>query len=161
MSFSAPAALRRAVQLMYVGAGLSAANALVSLTLYDNVRAGIERHNRARPSGRMTRVEIDQAAHTTVTVLAMTAAVSVVVWIIMAVLNRRGRWWARIAATVLTLFCLLQTWSFLTRGHPTVLAGLLSVALAIVAVAATALLWRPENAAHFGQSVPEKSEESA
>lgn len=145
-----PRPLRAAVLLMYVGAALSALNALVSLTLRDHIRAGIAEHARTSPRDRLTPVEIDQAASTTVVVLVVTAVVAAVIWLAMGWLNARGRWWARITATVLALFCLLQTWSFLTRGHPTMLAAAVAILILAVALAAAALLWHPDNRGHFG-----------
>lgn len=144
-----PTPVHRAVLLMLVGAGLSALNALVALTLRDRIRAGIEDHGRKFPRDRLSPVEMDQAATTTMAVLVISGVVATLVWLAMAWLNRRGRWWARIGATVLTLFCVLQTWSFLTRGHPTALAAVLSLLVLGVGLAAAALLWHPDSAEHF------------
>ena len=124
----APRPLRRAVLLMWVGATLSALSALVASTLRDDIRAGLEERGRTHPRERLTAIEVDQATSTMVTVLAVSACVAAVIWLVMAWLNRRGRRWSRIAAPVLAL------------------------AVALVGVAAAALLWHPENAEHFARS---------
>lgn len=148
----APRPLRRAVLLMWVGATLSALSALVASTLRDDIRAGLEERGRTHPRERLTAIEVDQATSTMVTVLAVSACVAAVIWLVMAWLNRRGRRWSRIAATVLALFALLHTWSLLTRGYPSPVATVLALAVALVGVAAAALLWHPENAEHFARS---------
>lgn len=152
---AAPRSVQHAVRLMYVGAGLSALNTWTVLQMRGHIRAAIESRSRTHPKDHLTPAQIDAAATTTITVLVVSAAIGALLWLLMAVFNRQGRWWARIASTVLALLCLLQTWSFLTRGHPTTWAALLAVAIAAVAAASTLLLWQRENSAHFGQSLPD------
>ena len=149
-----PTPVRRAVLMMCVGAALSALDALVALTLRSHIRAGIEENGRTYPRDRLTAVEMDQAATTMVIVLVVSSVVATIIWLAMAWLNRRGRWWARIAATVLTLFCVLQTWSVLTRGYPTVPSAVLSLLVLVVGIAAAALLWHPDNTRHFASPRP-------
>ncbi|GAB3586541.1 hypothetical protein [Calidifontibacter terrae] len=151
-----PRATRYAVLLMFVGCALSLLSAVAAWLSEDHVRAEITRLHSLPGAERMTSAQIAQTASTSVTVLVATALVAAVVWAGMAWVNRQGLWWGRITAIVLTLLCALQSWSFLTRSHPTALTGTLNLLTLAVAIACTALLWRKENSAHFGQSVPDQ-----
>lgn len=149
-----PRPARYAVLLMIAGAVLSLLSAVAAWMSEDHVRTEIARAHR-RGAERMTPDQVSQSASTSVTVLVATALVAAAVWVAMAWVNRRGLWWGRITAVVLTLLCALQSWSFLTRSHPTVLTGTLNLLTLCVAIATTALLWHKDCAAHFGQSVRE------
>ncbi len=153
-----PRPARYAVLLMLVGCALSLLSAVAAWLSEDHVRSEIARSHSRPGADRMTADQVAQSASTSITVLVATALVAAVVWALMAWVNRRGLWWGRITAIVLTLLCVLQSWSFLTRSHPTLLTGALNLLTLAVAVATTALLWHPDNNAHFGQSVPQETE---
>lgn len=153
-----PRPARIAVLLMLIGCGLSLLSAVAAGLSKAHVRAEITRLHRLPGADHVTQDQIAQTTSTTVTVLVTTAVAAAVVWGLMAWVNQRGLWWGRITAVVLTLLCALQSWSFLTRSHPTMLTGTLNVLTLAIALVTTALLWHPDNNTHFGQSLPDEQD---
>jgi hypothetical protein len=87
---------------------------------------------------------------------AITYVILVVIWVLMARMNRSGYNWARILASV---FCAISTYdayslvNSLTAGVTITVAGILyiafTLALWVVGVIAIALIWRSESGAYF------------
>lgn len=86
----------------------------------------------------------------------VTYAVLITIWILMARLNRAGRNWARIAASI---FCAISTYDSYTlinslRGGETItVIGVVYIAFTLLiwllGVLATAMLWRSESSVYF------------
>ena len=87
---------------------------------------------------------------------AITYVILVVIWVLMARMNRSGYNWARILASV---FCAISTYdayslvNSLTAGVTITVAGIVyiavTLALWVVGVIAIALIWRSESSAYF------------
>lgn len=87
---------------------------------------------------------------------AITYLILVVIWVLMARLNRDGRNWARILASV---FCAISTYdaytlvNSLTGGETITVVGVVYIVFTLViwviGVIAIAMLWRSESSAYF------------
>jgi hypothetical protein len=87
---------------------------------------------------------------------AVTYLILVVIWVLMARMNRSGYNWARILASV---FCAISTYdayslvNSLTGGSTITVAGIVyivfTIALWVVGVIAIALVWRSESSAYY------------
>jgi FtsH-binding integral membrane protein len=87
---------------------------------------------------------------------AVTYVILVVIWVLMARMNRAGYNWARILASV---FCAISTYdayslvNSLTGGSTITVAGIVyivfTLALWVVGVIAIALVWRSESSAYY------------
>ncbi|NHN56497.1 hypothetical protein G9U51_11980 [Calidifontibacter sp. DB0510] len=138
-------ALQFALRAMYAGAALSA----LSIPLTFAARGSIAEGIRATATTATQRGAVDDITTGTVGLMVTVAAVSVVLWLVLARLNRRGRWWARIVSTVLAGFAVLQTWSLVTRGHLPWYGIVVQLLIALTGVVAAGWLWHRSNAAHF------------
>ena len=86
----------------------------------------------------------------------ITYLILVVIWVLMARMNRSGYNWARILASV---FCAISTYdayslvNSLTGGSTITVAGIVyivfTLALWVVGVIAIALVWRSESSAYY------------
>jgi hypothetical protein len=91
-----------------------------------------------------------------VVVTVVTYLIVVVIWVLMARMNRSGYNWARILASV---FCAVSTYdayslvNSLTGGSTITVAGIVyivfTLALWVVGVIAIALVWRSESSAYY------------
>jgi hypothetical protein len=80
----------------------------------------------------------------------------VVVWVLMARMNRAGRGWARWVATALAVLSTIDAWSIVNglRGGETITVLeivfiVVTLALWIIGATAAILLWRGESSAYF------------
>jgi hypothetical protein len=94
----------------------------------------------------------------------ITYLILVVIWVLMARLNRAGHGWARILASV---FCAISTYdayslvNSLTGGQTVTVVGVIYIVFTLViwaiGVVAIALLWRSESTAYFRSRAAERS----
>ncbi|MGH8823845.1 MAG: hypothetical protein ACRDVN_05155 [Jiangellaceae bacterium] len=137
-----PSSLLNAVRLMYVGAVLSAIFLIVGLTQGDSLRDQI-----ADSQPELTSDELDAAVAFGTAFAVVIGLISIGLWIWMAVMNRRGRNWARIVATVLGGLNIVFTLIGLTQN-----TGIGTVVNLISIVLAAAILWllyRRESSAYY------------
>lgn len=135
-----PRQLKWAVRLMYLGAILSALGIVRVLAMRGSIEGrilkGLNQQGQAVPAGQVHMISS--------AVLAMSVVfglIAIVLWVLMAILNRRGRQWARIVATVLGALNILSLLSGLTNpaGSPLQL-GLRLLGI-VLAAAILVLLW--------------------
>jgi hypothetical protein len=138
-----PASVLNAVKLMYAGAALSAVSLIIAIATISSVKSAVEANN---PS--LTHSQVNAAADFAVGFLVFFGLIGIGLWVWMAQMNRRGRSWARIVATVFfgldTLFFLLG----LIRPHAT-FSLLISLVIWLVGLGAIILLYRPDAAAYI------------
>ena len=143
-----PGPVRKAVRFMLGGGALTALLGifLVIVTIADK-NALTNSNGKKLSSGEFT----SSVVGTVVTYLIL-----VVIWILMARMNRAGRNWARIIASVL---CAISTYDAyeivhsLTGGVTITVAGIVFIVLTLgqwaVGVVAIAMIWRSESSAYF------------
>ncbi len=137
-----PSSLLTAVRLMYVGAALSAVFLVLGLTQRDSLREQI-----ADSQPELTADELDTAVTVGTAFAVVIGLISIGLWIWMAVMNRKGRSWARIVATVLGGLNIVFTLIGLSQN-----TGIGTVVNLISIVLAAAILWmlyRPDSSAYY------------
>ena len=143
-----PGPVRKAVRFMLAGGALTAVVGIFLLiaTIADK-NALTNSSGKKLSSGEFT---------SNVVSTAITYLILVVIWVLMARMNRSGRNWARILASV---FCAISTYdayslvNSLKGGTTITVAGIvyivLTLALWVVGVIAIALIWRSESSAYY------------
>jgi hypothetical protein len=143
-----PRPVRRAVRLMLGGGALTALIGvfLIIATVADK-NALTDSRGKKLTTGQFTSSIIS----TVIIYLIL-----VVVWVLMARLNRAGRGWARYAATVLAVISTINAYSTingLTGGQTVTVVDVVfivgTLAVWVIGVLAAAMLWRTESSAYF------------
>ena len=144
-----PPSVVMAVRLMYVGAAVSAVSLVVGLATVGSLRTALHRSD---PS--LTPAQLHNLQTVVVVGSVAIGLISILLWVWMALMNKAGKSWARIVATVLfgldTLFLLLGV----ARGGAA--AGtLVSILIWLIGLGATILLWRKDSTEYItAQSAP-------
>jgi hypothetical protein len=143
-----PGPVRKAVRFMLAG---GAATAIVGIFLL--IATIADKNALTDSSGKkLSNSEFTSGVVGTV----ITYVVLVAIWVLMARMNRSGRNWARILASV---FCAISTYdaftlvNSLTGGETITVVGVVYIAFTlliwVIGVLAIALLWRSESSAYF------------
>jgi hypothetical protein len=144
-----PASVVMAVRLMYAGAVVSALSLIVSLATIGSLRTSLRNAN-----PKLTASQLHTLQNGFVVALVVFGLIGIGLWILMALMNKAGRSWARIVASVLfalnTLFLLLG----FTRGG--ISAGsLVGILTWLIGLGAIIYLWRRDSSEYFtGASSP-------
>jgi hypothetical protein len=143
-----PSPVRKAVRFMLGGGALTAVTGIFLLI------ATIADKNALTDSSGKKLSSADFTSNLVGTVI--TYLILVVIWVLMARMNRSGYNWARILASV---FCAISTYdayslvNSLKGGTTITVAGIvyivLTLALWVVGVIAIALIWRSESSAYY------------
>jgi O-antigen/teichoic acid export membrane protein len=137
-----PPGIRNAVNLMYVGAGLSALQILVSFFLIDSFRDQIREDN---PD--FTENEVNSGANISLAFAVVVGLVAIGLWLWMAHENGEGKSWARIVATVFGgLGILGSLFTLLGGGMGASLFAVINLVLAIVILV---MLYRRDSSEYF------------
>jgi hypothetical protein len=137
-----------AIRLMYVGALLAVIGVLVNVLTRSEITDSLKHANASRSVGdRLSPSDLQHAANLTYVAFLTMSALAVLLWLLMAVTNSRGRGWARIVATVLAVMNLLLTIGMATRG--TAAASIAEAPTVLVGAAAVILLWQPPSTTFF------------
>jgi len=156
-SLEAPAAVRRAVRFMQVGAVGGALsllfNVIGSFTLKSNMMAA----NAAKlKDHQVTASQISSTATALIIYTIIVGLISIGLWLWMARMNAAGRNWARITASVLFALWSLYTYSVIGELHggvtitaTLIISMVLIIALWVIGVATVYQLWRPASTAYF------------
>jgi hypothetical protein len=143
-----PQTVRRAVNLMYAGAALSAIEIVVGLATIGSLKAAI----RSRfPS--YTASQIHSAEVATVSIAIVIGLLGVGLWIWMARANLAGRGWARIVASVLFGINTIDVFAAIVQPH-SVISLILAVLLWLIGLGAIWLLWQRESSAYIQSRSP-------
>lgn len=137
----APSTILNAVKLMYAGAAIAVISLVFGLSQMGGLKDDI-----AADDPTLTADQIDAAYTIGILFAVVMVGIGVGLWIWMAIMNGKGRSWARVVATVFgSLNALLFLFS-LTADGATVLLSLASVAVGVVALV---LLYRPDSSAYY------------
>lgn len=143
-----PGPVRKAVRFMLAG---GAATAVIGLFL---VIATIADKNALTDSSGKKLTSAEFASGIVGTII--TYLILVAIWVLMARLNRSGRNWARIAASVLCAISTYDAYSLvnsLTGGVTITVIGIVyivfTIGIWVLGVLAIAMLWRSESSAYF------------
>ena len=147
-----PASLKNAVRLMWAGAGLSVLYLVVSLAMLHSLKDDIRDELRSRGES-FTQSDIDTAYQVAIVSLVVFGVIGIALWVWMALMNGRGRNWARITATVfgglnIVINVLGLTGASTTSGA-SIVGVLFSVANLIIAVGALVFMYRKDASAYY------------
>jgi hypothetical protein len=138
-----PASVVMAVRLMYAGAVVSALSLIVGLATIGSLRNSLHKND---PS--LTTTQLHNLQAVVVVGSVAIGVISIGLWVWMALMNKAGRSWARIVATVLfgldTLFLLLGV------AQAGAAAGtLVSILTWLIGLGAVIYLWRRDASEYF------------
>lgn len=142
-----PQSIRQAVLLMWVGAALSLIGGLVSLlvTDVDDLLATVV----ADSGGDL---DIDTAKIFFYATLFIGLALGTGLWIWMAIMNDKGKKWARVVATVFFAIAVLSTGLGLLGTTPvSTMSKVVNVISLLVGLGAIVLMYRPESSRYYEQ----------
>ena len=144
-----PPSVVMAVRLMYAGAVVSAVSLVVGLATVGSLRTAL---HKSQPS--LTPTQLHDLQTVVVVGSVAVGLISIGLWVWMALMNKAGKSWARIVATVLfgldTLFLLLG----LARAGAAA-SSLVSILTWLIGLGAVILLWRKDSSEYFtAQSAP-------
>jgi hypothetical protein len=139
-----------AVRLMYAGAVVTAVGLVVGLATVGSLRTALHKSD---PS--LTPTQLHNLQTVVIVGSVVIGLISIGLWVWMALMNKAGKSWARIVATVLfvldTLFLLLG----LARAGAAA-SSLVSILTWLIGVGAIILLWRKDSSGYFTvQSAPQ------
>jgi hypothetical protein len=144
-----PPSVVMAVRLMYAGAAVSALSLIVGLATVGSLRSALHKSD---PS--LTPTQLHSLQTVVIVGSVVVGLIGIGLWVWMALMNKAGKSWARIVATVLfgldTLFLLLG----LARAGAA--AGtLVSILTWLIGLGAVIFLWRRDATEYFtAQSAP-------
>ena len=138
-----PGSVVMAVRLMYAGAVVSALSLVVGLLTISSLRSSLHKSD---PS--LTASQLHSLQTVVVVGSVLIGLISIGLWLWMAMMNKAGKPWARIIATVLfgldTLFLLLGV------ARAGAAAGtLVSILTWLLGLGAVIYLWRRDSTAYF------------
>jgi hypothetical protein len=138
-----PASVVMAARLMYAGAVVSAVSLVVGLATVGSLRDSLHKSD---PS--LTSTQLHNLQSVVVVGSVAIGLISIGLWVWMALMNKAGKSWARIVATVLfgldTLFLLLGV------ARAGAAAGtLVSILTWLIGLGAVIYLWRRDSSAYF------------
>ena len=144
-----PPSVVMAVRLMYAGAVVSAVSLVVGLATVGSLRSAL---HKAQPT--LTPTQLHDLQTVVVVGSIIIGLISIGLWVWMALMNKAGKNWARIVATVLfgldTLFLLLGV----ARAGAAA-SSLVSVLIWLIGLGAIILLWRRDSTEYItAQSAP-------
>ena len=137
-----PPPLALAVKLMYAGAALSVLGIVIALALQG------QRTDLVLESAGMGEVGADSFGAFFTIAAVVGGLVGLVLWVVNAVFNAKGKKWARILSTVLAGLFVLSTLGSLAQPALPVDRVLAFVQLAL-AIGIVVLLWRPESSRFY------------
>lgn len=144
-----PPSVVMAVRLMYAGAVVSAVSLVVGLATVGSVRTAL---HKANPS--FTPAQLHTAQNVVVIGSVAFGLIGVGLWVWMAVMNKAGKSWARIVATVLFLLNTLVLLLGVARGGAAA-SFLVSILTWLIGLGAIILLWRKDSSEYItAQSAP-------
>jgi hypothetical protein len=156
-----PQKVMRAFYLMLAGAAVQALGIIVSLVEIDTIRSEI-REAALKDDPSATKDYIDGLVAVSIGAAVVVGLISAGLWVWMAFMNRGGRNWARITATVFfgistlgTLFSLVTLaadsagTSGFNSGGNTVAGFLVTLVLWIIGLVTMVLLWNRESGQYF------------
>ena len=138
-----PSSVVMAVRLMYAGAVVSALSLIVGLATVGSLRDSL---HKAQP--KLTPAQLHDLQTVVIVGSIFIGVISIGLWVWMALMNKAGKPWARIVATV--LFGLDTLLLLLGVARSGAAAGtLVSILIWVIGLGAIIYLWRKDASAYF------------
>lgn len=145
-SGSPPDSMTMAVRLIWAGAALALVGLLVPLLQKDEIRRTIESEN-------VVSSDIDTTINAFIAIAVVFGLIGCGLWVWMAIMNGKGRSWARIVATVFgslnILFGTIGNAAGSRYSGATTISTVLSVCSVLLAVAIIVLMWQQRSSAWY------------
>ena len=146
---SVPPAVRRAAQVMYVGAAASLIGIIVDFTELNAIKTQLEQRTHT-----LTPSQLNTAQHIEIGALVAGGLIAAALWIWLAQNVRLGKSWARVVATVLFAIDTISQFAGLAGG-PSGLGRVYGLVVWLIGLIAIVLLWqRPARDYFASQSGP-------
>ena len=145
-----PAPLATAVKLMYAGAAIAVLSALSNLLMRDAIHDAIVKANETATK-KLSPADIDTATTSAMTFGLIFGLIGAGLWVLTAQLNKRGKKWARVMATIFAVLSVLSLANTVAADVPLLIKAL-SLVSTIVGVAAAVLLWAKANNPYYEQN---------
>jgi hypothetical protein len=139
----APASVRNAVKVMYVGAATSVLGIAIDILTVSGTKTAI-----ARRSPDLTASQVTSAQHVLIAGFIAGGVIAAVVWVVLARSCEHGRNWARITGTVLFALATADTLVGFTAPIPAVVR-IWALVVWLVGLTAVIFLWRRDSSAYF------------
>ena len=136
-----PPTMVMAVRLMYAGAVVSALSLVVGLVTISSLRNSL---HKADPS--LTSTQLHNLQTVVVTGSVAIGVISIGLWVWMALMNKAGKPWARVVATVLFGLYTLYLLFFVIRAGA---GALVPVLTWLIGLGALILLWRKDTSEYL------------
>ena len=136
-----PPTMVMAVRLMYAGAVVSAISQIVGLATVGSLRDSL---HKAQPS--LTPTQLHQLQTVLVVGSVVIELISIGLWVWMALMNKAGKPWARVVATVLFGLYTLYLLFFVIRAGA---GALVPVLTWLIGLGALILLWRKDTSEYL------------
>ena len=150
-----PATLQWARKLMVAGAAVSTVYLVFAVIVTASIKTDLTRWNATEPkSKQLTASQLNSLATYYVVSTIIIGLLAIGLWLWMARMNRNGRKWARIVATV--LFALWSYYTYVsigeTHGAATLITSTVIVLVTwLIGLGALFLLWRPASSAFYNE----------
>jgi hypothetical protein len=148
-----PATVQRAVRLMLAGAAASTVFLVFAVIVTSNVKSALLKWNASLPKGKQYTVsQISNAASSYIVTTIIIGLLAIALWLWMARMNRAGRSWARITASVFFALWTYYTYTSIgsTRGSATFLTALILVLVIwVIGLVSLFFLWRPDSTVFY------------
>jgi hypothetical protein len=132
------------MQLMLVGAVLTALGIIASLVQIDSIRDAIRDADES-----LTESELDAAVATAVAFSVVIGVVGVGLWLWMRHTNGQGKSWARVVATILGLLNIVFTLMGMAGDGSTALSVGISLVSVVLAAVILYFLWQPDSSRYY------------
>jgi hypothetical protein len=132
------------MQLMLVGAVLTALGAIATLLQTDAIRDSIRDADSS-----LTESELDAAVATAVAFTVVVSVIGVGLWLWMRQTNGQGKSWARVVATILGLLNIVFALMGVAGDGSTALSVTFSLISVVLAAVILYFLWRPESSRYY------------
>ena len=138
-----PASVVMAVRLMYTGAVVSALSLIVGLATVGSVRPSLHKADPKLTANQLHNLQIAFVIGS-----AVFQVILIALWVWMALMNKAGKSWARIVATVLFGLNSLILLVDVTRAGGSA-AALVSILTWLIGLGAVIFLWRKDASEYF------------
>jgi hypothetical protein len=148
-----PAPLQWAIKLMLAGAAASTVFLVFAVIVTSNVKSALLKWNASLPKGKQYTVsQISNAANSYIVTTIIIGLLAIALWLWMARMNRAGRSWARITASVFFALWTYYVYTSIgsTHGSGTFISALVLVLIIwVIGLASLFFLWRPQSTVFF------------
>ena len=145
---AAPKSLVTGVRLMYVGAVLAILSLIITFSQRGAMRDAVNTAMSSQNTSGVT-INVDTLVNVALATAVVFGLIGAGLWVWMAVMNGKGKSWARVLSTVFGALSILSFLSTALQPTRTALTTIDSAVTAALAVVILVLIWRKECTAYY------------